>query len=166
MSVAASALTVFPCRPLRCPVVFQNKPMSISRTYSAPMLCGTPLVSPSKSLTVVSTTINLWSLSGAFLAECELPGAALRGCLHERAAGLFLMSSSRFQFVDMSQPPHPLRRLHRNGGNLAECVRFRSPVNIQVVVLPQDNENPCEYGWRPLRNWRCLVEDSRKLQRV
>ena len=106
------------------------------------------------------TKVLIYSLTGELIVAWMLPSTALAATLCERAARVFLINPSRFCFRTFSGhlvSGHVFRK------PLAWLAKFEPVIQMYMFVRElTENENIMrEYGWRYLRNWRCLTNALR-----
>ena len=111
------------------------------------------------------TKVLIYSLTGELIVAWMLPSTALAATLCERAAGVFFMNPSRFSFVTFSDHTQTAQLLVSIWSKkpLAWLAKFEPVIQMYMFVRElTENENIMrEYGWRYLRNWRCLTNALR-----
>ena len=103
---------------------------------------------------------RIYTVNGDYVAEWSLPTTALACSLCSRAACLYLTNPGRFSFIGTEGGQHVIT--YKSCKPLIWLFRFEKIISLQIVVRePTKFEMEIkEYGWRPLRNWRLLVEDK------
>ena len=111
------------------------------------------------------TKVLIYSLTGELIVAWMLPSTALASTLCERAAGAFLMNRSRFSFKTFPDHTQTAQLLVNNESKkpLAWVAKFEPVIQMQMNVREvTEDETICgEYGWRYLRNWKCLTNAAR-----
>ena len=106
------------------------------------------------------TLVRIYTVSGDYVDEWSLPSTAKANSLCTHAAFLYLTNPGRFSFIGAARGPRVIS--FNSSKPLIWMFGFAKIISLQIVVRePTTFEMHFgEYGWRPLRNWRRLVEDK------
>ena len=104
--------------------------------------------------------VRIYTVSGDYVDEWSLPSTANARVLCSHAACLYLTNPGRFSFIGAAGGPRVIS--YNSSKPLIWMFGFAKIISLQIVVRePTTFEMHFgEYGWRPLRNWRRLVEDK------
>ena len=106
------------------------------------------------------TKVLIYSSTGELIVAWRIPSTALASILCQRAASVFLMNPSRFSFMTFSDHTQTAQLLVNNESKkpLAWVAKFEPVIQMQINVreLTEDETICGEYGWRCMRNWKCL----------
>ena len=105
--------------------------------------------------------VRIYKGSGELEAEWSIPSTALACILCEHVASLYLASPSRFSFISSSADP-PVAIDPDCNKPLTWLAKFANVMDLQIILkeTTEEENSTGEYGWRPRRNWRRLVEDK------
>ena len=110
--------------------------------------------------------VRIYTVSGDYVDEWSLPSTADARVLCTHAACLYLTNPGRFSFIGAAGGPRVIS--YNSSKPLIWMFGFAKIISLQIVVRePTTFEMHFgEYGWRPLRNWRRLVEDKLRLVEI